>query len=660
MNKMNYIIASAGTGKTESLISRVEKLILEENVDISNIVLITFTNKATKEMRDRLRQKLYTSWEKGYPVRDQLDKLNMAKISTIHLFCDSIIREYGLRIGISPTYQIKSFNFEINEIIDRIVAENYNEEICSKIPTYLIKDILRGLYKEIKDKGIMFSPEQKKIKTFWDTFRIYIYCLYDKLNKEVEIEKRNKNILTNNDLLYYAAKLIQVKDIAEQLSEEIKYMFVDECQDINKDQKVLFEELMKYTSLTIVGDEKQSIYAFRGSDKQAFNQLVEKMKKENAEKTVSDINYRSNEELIKVINKLFNSKFKYGKYKLKFDNISLRGNGKNSENKRVFDITYNIPITEIVKKVSQDLENHENVGYNNIVVLCRTNKEVNQVFTELKSKGIDSEIYSSKSIYKSKSIIDLYKVLRYLITGSDIDDRELFYTDYYLSSIKFFNEGYLKQVLEGLKYEIKHQSINFVLNRLIEITRIADYYSIIGKVQYLANINRIKEIFRELSTQGLSNIQMVDYLNIMIETQQMEQEPEITNKSSVIISTIHTYKGLAADIVILYNADRNLFRNINSLYEYNEQEDCIAFNKNSLVLSNYTIKEDENFDRFQRTKFIAYLEEEIRLLYVACTRAKNQLIISNSNAESKIKYIIENNPNYVSYFRWILESKVYN
>ena len=131
-------------------------------------------------------------------------------------------------------------------------------------------------------------------------------------------------------------------------------------------------------------------------------------------------------------------------------------------------------------------------------------------------------------------------------------------------------------------------------------------------------------------------------------------------KTTFTISTIHTYKGLAADIVILHNADRNLFRNSNSLYEYDEDENSLAFNKNALVLSNYTVKEDEKFDNYQRKKFISYLEEEIRLLYVACTRARNKLIISNSNAESKIKYIIENNPNYVSYFRWILESKVYN
>ena len=74
MTKSQYIIASAGTGKTETLATQIENLIINDNVDITNIALITFTNKATKEMRERLRNKLYAKWVQGCDVRDQLDK----------------------------------------------------------------------------------------------------------------------------------------------------------------------------------------------------------------------------------------------------------------------------------------------------------------------------------------------------------------------------------------------------------------------------------------------------------------------------------------------------------------------------------------------------------------------------------------------------------
>jgi len=557
INKSNYIIASAGTGKTESIIKQIEKLIIQNNVDISEIALITFTNKATKEMRDRLRQKLYEKWKEGLNVRDQLDKLNMAKISTIHSFCDDIIREYGLTIGISPNYKINSFNYELNAMIDGVVERNYHSEICSKIPTYIIKDILKDFYKETKDKGVVFEPVIYESEGFWDDFRKYFFDLYKQLNNELESLKKEKNVLTHNDLLHYAAQLVQNKDIAEQITEEIKYLFVDECQDINKDQMKIFETLMDYLSLVIVGDEKQSIYAFRGSDREAFRQLIAKMQKKNSDKTIVDVNFRSNKELIKIFNKIFNSKFKFKKEKLNFENILLKDNGRKSlENKEVFEVLYNQQIADVVKKLSLNLDNREKSCYNKIAILCRTNKEVNQVISELKNQGINAEIYSSKSIYKSKAVIDLYKVLRYTVTNSKVEFRELFYTDYYLASIKYFNEKYLTEILEGVKFEIKKESINYVFNRLIDMTKIVDYYSILGKEQYIANINRIKEIFRELSSQGLSNIQILDYLNIMIETQQMEQEPEIITKAAIIVSTIHTFKGLSSDIVILHNADR--------------------------------------------------------------------------------------------------------
>ena len=660
MIKSQYIVASAGTGKTESLATQIENLIVNEKVDITQIALITFTNKATKEMRERLRDKLYARWEQGFDVRDQLDKINMAKISTIHIFCDEIIREYGLVMGISPNYKITSFSHETSAIIDAVIEQNYDKEICSQIPTYRIKDLLKNLYNEAKDKGITITEPRTTIQgDFWDTFRTYFYKLYKQANEQIEQAKREKNILTSNDLLYYAAKLVENKEIAKQISNKIKYLFVDECQDINYDQMRIFEELLAYLTLIIVGDEKQSVYAFRGSDKVAFQTLIKRMQEKGATKTIADVNYRSNDELITKINKIFNSKFYVGKSRLNFDNISLKINGKKAKNKEVLEIQYGEKIEEIIKKLAVRFENGENPCYNEIVVLCRTNREVNSVVEKLKENGVPAEIYSSKSIYKSKAIIDLYKVLKYLITDGELEKHELFYTDYYLASLKYFNEKHLYEIVDGLKYEAKRESISFIINRLLEISKINDYYATIGKEQYTANLNRLKEIIRELSSQGMSTIQIVDYLNIMIDTQQVEQEPETITKAQIIVSTIHTYKGLSADAVVLYNADKNLLRENNSPYEIDEITQKVYFNKNVIIPSNNAIKEDKEFQVVANKKLFEDMEEELRLLYVACTRAREKLIIASNNVESKIKFIIKNNPNYVSYIRWVLESKVF-
>lgn len=659
MSKSQYIVASAGTGKTEALATQIENLIINDKVDISQIALITFTNRATKEMRERLRDKLYEKWENGCDIRDQLDKINMAKISTIHIFCDEIIREYGLLMGISPNYKITSFSYETNAIIDDVIEENYNSEICEQIPTYRIKDLLKSFYNEVKDKGYVVDCKyQRKTNGFWDAFREYFFKLYSLIDSKVEQAKREQNILTTNDLLHYASKLIADKRVAEKVTQKIRYLFVDECQDINHEQMRLFATLMDYITVVIVGDAKQSIYAFRGSDKVAFETLIEKMQEQGATRNVSDVNYRSNDSLIEIFNKIFESKFYFKKSQLKFSNIPLKSSKRSAKEKSVFEFNFGTPIDEIIKKVAVKLEYGENACYNEIAILCRTNREVGSVVNTLKSKGINAEVYSSKSIYKSKSIIDLYKVLKYLITDGEIEKHELFYTDYYLASAKFFNEKYLFEMAEGLKFEIKKESLSYIINRLIEISRINEYYTIIGKEQYEANLNRVKEIVRDLSNQGMSTIEIVDYLNIMIETQQTEQEPETVSKSRIIVSTIHTFKGLSADAVVLYGADKNLFRENGSPYEFDEEKQEIYFNKNVVIPNNTIIGDDVGFKDISQQRLLEYLEEELRLLYVACTRAREKLIIHNSNSESRLKYIREMNKNYISYSRWIKEAKL--
>ena len=103
----SYVLASAGTGKTELIAQKVEQLIINEGVDIDKIALITFTNKATAETISRIKTKIYNSWLNGNTkIRPQIDKLSMAKISTIHTFCDNILRQYSLEIGLCANYTI--------------------------------------------------------------------------------------------------------------------------------------------------------------------------------------------------------------------------------------------------------------------------------------------------------------------------------------------------------------------------------------------------------------------------------------------------------------------------------------------------------------------------------------------------------------------------
>ena len=145
-----YILASAGTGKTELIARKVEHLIINENVDIDKIALITFTNKATAETTERIKNKLYSAWQSGnLQIRNQIDKLSLSKISTIHIFCDNIIRQYSNEIGLCANYKISNLTLEKDELANQIVKENYDENIFDVVPMYRVAKLL----KELEEKG---------------------------------------------------------------------------------------------------------------------------------------------------------------------------------------------------------------------------------------------------------------------------------------------------------------------------------------------------------------------------------------------------------------------------------------------------------------------------------------------------------------------------
>ena len=163
-----------------------------------------------------------------------------------------------------------------------------------------------------------------------------------------------------------------------------------------------------------------------------------------------------------------------------------------------FEILYQKNICDVVRNMLSLFKERDNYKNNKIVILCRTNAEVNNVSNQLKMANIKAATYSYKSIYRSKAIIDLLKIFKFILWGGEIEKEELLFTDYYLAEI-FFKEQNLINVLHLLQIEARKESINYIFSRLIELTRIIDYYTYLGKEQYIANLNRLKEILRELS-----------------------------------------------------------------------------------------------------------------------------------------------------------------
>lgn len=649
----SYVLASAGTGKTELIAQKVEQLIINEGVDIDKIALITFTNKATAETISRIKTKIYNSWLNGNTkIRPQIDKLSMAKISTIHTFCDNILRQYSFEIGLCANYTIANLTLEKDKLANEIIKDNYNEKIFKVFPMYKIEKLLKNIEEKASDKGIDIVLNEIETKSIWDELRNYFYKIYPIYEQKLEKLKFEKGIITTNDLIKYAVKILQNKNIKNHILNSIEYLFLDEAQDINYQQANLIELLISYgVKVFVVGDAKQSIYGFRGSDKNAFNHLIDYIKTNKGKQYTLDINYRANKFIVDKINNLFKRTFKFKHSKLSFENQKMIANNKNVV-KNSIQITFNEDLAETIKNLSLNIENHEKVSYNDIAVLCRTNKEVLKTYYILSKANIPTQLYISKSIYKSKVILDICKLFNYITGGGNLEKEELFYTDFYLSAIahKLTEQEFYNKV-DNTITTFKQSGLLLSLTQILEDCMLLDYYSKIDDKQSIANIQRFTEILRDLIDDNLTSMEIINYLNIMIISKQEEGQPQVHQKDSVTVSTIHSYKGLDNSVIIVNEIDNNLNKLHFADFHYTKSEG-LSFNKNNLI-PNANIDNDKNFELAKKEIVIDNLEEELRLLYVAMTRAKNKLILNTRKSLDKIKYQIAMNKEYVSYFRWL-------
>lgn len=645
-----YVLASAGTGKTELIARKVEELIINEKVDIERIALITFTNKATSETLNRIKRKIYNAWENGnLGIRKQIDKLKSAKISTIHIFCDNIVREFAYEIGLCPNYTISNLTIEKDRIANEIVKKNFEKEIFEIIPMYKVVKLLKDIEERTSDKGIEVRLLKVKENNIWDKLRNYLCKIYPIYINKLEELKLQKGIITTNDLIKYAVKILNNKSIAPHILNSLEYLFLDEAQDINYEQAYLIEFLIKYgVKVFVVGDEKQSIYSFRGSDKNAFEYLVKFIKDNNGIEYNLETNYRTNSYIIDKVNNLFDKPFTYKNYQLEFKNHKLVARPDAEYVNNSISIIFNKSIEDII----HSLIKNENISPNDITILCRTNKDVMNVYYQLKETDIPIQSYISKSIYKSKILIDLVKVFNFVVGGGSLEKAELYYTDLYISAhLNNIGEEEFYNRLENLKITLKTQGILATIIQLLEDTYILEYYKKIDNTQNLANIQRFIEIIRNLENEAFTSMEIINYLNLMIITEQEENQPQVKKENFVTVSTIHTFKGLDSKVIIGYGIENNL-NSEHFVDFYYDVKEGLFFNKDSII-PNSNLDKDIYFEYIKEKIIKTNLEEELRLLYVLMTRAKDKIILSANKSLNKMKYRAMQDSEYVSYLRWI-------
>ena len=579
------LLAGAGTGKTRTLIYRVAHLI-ESGVSPESILLLTFTNKAANEMKERAEKMLK-------------EKCGITAC-TYHSFCVKMLRFYGKMAGISPDFTIISGPDEA-DIID-IVKSELNFQKLKNMPS---ASVFASMLSTCVNKRLTLEELLKEQK-YWRFRQNERKLLL--LREETKKYKEEHNLFNYDDiLLKFDQMLTDYSNIARRIEDTYRYIMVDEYQDTNTLQDSIIRKIRtKNTNLMVVGDDMQSIYKFRGADVQ--NILSFPKRYTDCKVIYLTENYRSSQEILNLANHVMtNATEGYQK--------NLRAQFSSQELPKVYSV--NDTKTEAEFVLNRIKAKHaEGIPYNDICVLYRNSFQSYELEVLLNKAGLDFEKYGGIRFLNRAHIKDVLAFLRIYTNPSDelawfrilqlhigigkvyarnISRKCLEYGPEYLIDDchkrkkygvhirKLYDEI---QSWEGKEFlEILKSSCAYYAKTLENTIRNKKVDSESDREESLQELERNKEditILQEMAKDYDSALAFLDATTLDA-TKSKENEED-----KLVLSTIHSIKGLEYDTVILL--------------------DCID---EILPSARYIGSPEDN--------------EDVRCMYVAVTRAKNTL-----------------------------------
>jgi len=579
------LLAGAGTGKTRTLIYRVAHLI-ESGVSPESILLLTFTNKAANEMKERAEKMLK-------------EKCGITAC-TYHSFCVKMLRFYGKMAGISPDFTIISGPDEA-DIID-IVKSELNFQKLKNMPS---ASVFASMLSTCVNKRLTLEELLKEQK-YWRFRQNERKLLL--LREETKKYKEEHNLFNYDDiLLKFDQMLTDYSNIARRIEDTYRYIMVDEYQDTNTLQDSIIRKIRtKNTNLMVVGDDMQSIYKFRGADVQ--NILSFPKRYTDCKVIYLTENYRSSQEILNLANHVMtNATEGYQK--------NLRAQFNSQELPKVYSV--NDTKTEAEFVLNRIKAKHaEGIPYNDICVLYRNSFQSYELEVLLNKAGLDFEKYGGIRFLDRAHIKDVLAFLRIYTNPSDelawfrilqlhigigkvyarnISRKCLEYGPEYLIDDCHKRKKYGAHIRklydeiqswEGKEFlEILKSSCAYYAKTLENTIRNKKVDSESDREECLQDFERNKEditILQEMAKDYDSALAFLDATTLDA-TKSKENEED-----KLVLSTIHSIKGLEYDTVILL--------------------DCID---EILPSARYIGSPEDN--------------EDVRCMYVAVTRAKNTL-----------------------------------
>ena len=639
-----FLTAGAGTGKTLVLVEKIGRLVAEGE-SLEHIAAITFTNKATDELRDRLYREIYARWQADQTehLRLQAEMCPMAPISTIHGFCDRILRGFGTTIGISPAFRVASFKEQAQGIAEDVFNQYRDDPALQFLRQYRVVDMVLLLMNDNNNRGIELTralAERFAFDTpdndFFSRFKQAFVKIYLEAYERIEQEKASRNILTLTDTIRRTAELLRDPEAAARIAAQYKYLLVDEFQDVDRSQYEIITALIRAgTKVFIVGDEKQSIFRFRGADVQNVAAMQTGMEALGIKVMEIAENFRADPPLIDVVNRVFRHTYTFAGNAIPFPDSPLvvPQTVAAPASEKPFELIFNEPIVNIMQRLLQCEKLHGNlITPGEIALLCRNNADIDRIAAQLKASGIPAEVFGGRGFYRSKEIIDTCKLLQATLCKSETAMAELVFTDYY-QALKRNAQGFeMDLFLQQLDAVLRQSTIDNALLFAFDKSGILDYYRSEERYQAAANLGKLRAIVQEkMETEWLQPIGFLEYLSLMIRSKKEEDEAEVPTAEReggfVTICSVHKAKGLTFPVVVIPSCDKQLIRPISSpkiIFDSTPDAPQLAFDHTAI---DRNLKEpDRDYLTLLDTELMANLAEELRILYVALTRARHKVI----------------------------------
>jgi DNA helicase-2/ATP-dependent DNA helicase PcrA len=600
------VLAGAGSGKTKVLTTKVSYLINEKNVDPHRVLAITFTNKAAKEMKERILKMLG-------PIAYDI------QISTFHSLGLLILRENYEKLGYEKNFTILDSDDSLT-IIKKILKE------MNLDPKHYSPKSIKNKISSSKNELI----DSKKYSRFVNSeYEQIILSVFEKYEKKLE----NSNSLDFDDLLFLPIKLFRsCPEILQKYQERFKYILVDEYQDTNEAQYILIKMLSsKYKNICVVGDVDQSIYGFRGAN---FRNILNFEKDyPNAKVVLMEENYRSSANILNVANDII----KNNKERKEKNLWTSNEEGAKIKYYRAYDEKDEAEY--VVGKIKKLIDS--GVQKEDIAVLYRTNAQSRNMEEAFLKANIPYKVVGSFYFYNRKEIKDLISYLKLIYNHKDdnsllrvinVPKRKIGVKTIEKIALEAanFNVSLYEAIKEGPEKKFKDLIDEMtLLSEELSLTELVDL--ILDKSGMRSELENEKTIEAEVRLENLEEFKSItknfeenngiaSLEEFLLEISLVADiEEHKNNKDVVTLMTVHSAKGLEFEHVFLIGLEEGIFPHTNSF-------------------------DDDG------------VEEERRLCYVAVTRAKKTLTLLNArkrmlygmtNANHPSRFINEINEKYL-------------